>query len=334
MTDVSVGDYPGKSTISFLTILDMDPNDPTCIYSVLLFISKQAEHLNIETPVITFDQPLWLKALVNAKLMQIVLILGGFHLMMSFLGSIGSGLKDALQTIYGRNTVEHMISGKAVSRALRGHFLTESALTTKLLRDFLLHDDVQTEVTKENNAEKCEILEVEVTEKDELVNSEIYPEFVKDTNEWMKCLESELTKLDVEELKVVVTSAMHDTNTVDFMSNSKEIKVLAEHKQYLKDKLSAISRTAKLWIQHLDYIQVLKLFIRAERTGNWSLHIVALSKMINVFAATGHINYAKCARVHLQNMLEARTKFPWVYSNFSEHGYHTVRRSDKYWAGL
>ena len=121
MTDVSVGDYPGKSTISFLPILDMDSNDPTCIYSVLLFISKQAEYLNIETPVITFDQPLWLKA--YAKLMQIVLILGGFHLM-RFLGSIGSlmkgsGLKVALQTTYGRNTVQHMVFGKAVSRAQR-----------------------------------------------------------------------------------------------------------------------------------------------------------------------------------------------------------------------
>ena len=56
--------------------------------------------------------------------------------------------------------------------------------------------------------------------------------------------------------------------------------------------------------------------------------------MINVFAATGHINYAKCTRIHLQNMLELRTNFPWVYSKFSEHGYHTVRRSDTYWAGL
>ena len=64
-------------------------------------------------------------------------------------------------------------------RGHRGHFLTESALTTKLLRDFLIHD-VQTEVTKENNAEECEILEVEVTENDELGNNEIYPEFVKD----------------------------------------------------------------------------------------------------------------------------------------------------------
>ena len=34
------------------------------------------------------------------------------------------------------------------------------------------------------------------------------------------------------------------------------------------------------------------------------------------------------------NMLELHTNFPWMYSNFAEHGYHTVRRSDKYWTGL
>ena len=140
----------------------------------------------------------------------------------------------------------------------------------------------------------------------------------------MKCLESESTKLDVKELKVLVASAMNDTNTaVDYLLNSKEIKVLTKNIQYLKDKLSATSRTAKLWIQHLDYVQVLKLFMRAERTGNWSLHFVALSKMINVFAATGHINYAKCARVHLQNIC---TNIPWAYSNFAEHGYHTEKK--------
>ena len=31
----------------------------------------------------------------------------------------GSGLKEALQVIYGENAVEHMLTGKAISRALR-----------------------------------------------------------------------------------------------------------------------------------------------------------------------------------------------------------------------
>ena len=134
-------------------------------------------------------------------------------------------------------------------------------------------------MAKDDNAEECEILEV--AEKDEQEDDEIYPEFVKDMNKWMKCLESKFTKLDVEELKVLVASAMNDTNTaVDYLSNSKEMKVLTKNIQYLKDKLSATSRTAKLWIQHLDYIHVLKLFICAKRTGNWSLHLFALSEMI------------------------------------------------------
>ena len=58
--------------------------------------------------MVTFDQPLWLKAteIANAKSMNIVLILGGFHLMKSFMGSIGSlmkgsGLSEALATCYG-----------------------------------------------------------------------------------------------------------------------------------------------------------------------------------------------------------------------------------------
>ncbi len=50
-----------------------------------------------------------------------------------FMGSIGAmmkgpGLEEALETSYGPNAVTHMISGKAVSRALCGHFLVEAAL--------------------------------------------------------------------------------------------------------------------------------------------------------------------------------------------------------------
>ena len=58
--------------------------------------------------------------------------------MMSFMGSLGtmmkgSGFEEALGCVYGPNAVTHMMSGKVVSRALRGHFLLESALTNKLL---------------------------------------------------------------------------------------------------------------------------------------------------------------------------------------------------------
>ena len=40
--------------------------------------------------------------------------------------------------------------------------------------------------------------------------------------------------------------------------------------------------------------------------------------MLNLFAATGHINYAKCCRLYLQQMHELPTEQPWVYQCFSE----------------
>ena len=69
---------------------------------------------------------------------------------MSFLGSIGSmmkgsGLEEAQVTVYGHNAVTHMITGKAVSRALHGHFLIEAALMNKLMLRVLpcIHVDDQ-----------------------------------------------------------------------------------------------------------------------------------------------------------------------------------------------
>ena len=81
MYDVSVGEHDGKEDFTMLPIIDLDPNDYLCIYSTLVFILNQAKKLNIRTPCLTFDLPLWLKSMdiVNAKSFDVVIILGGFH---------------------------------------------------------------------------------------------------------------------------------------------------------------------------------------------------------------------------------------------------------------
>ena len=59
---------------------------------------------------------------------------------MSFLGSIGylmsgSGLQEVFEVVYAGNTVSHMLTGKAISRAVRGHMLVDAALNTILIAD-------------------------------------------------------------------------------------------------------------------------------------------------------------------------------------------------------
>jgi len=297
MQTVTTGASSGCADIRVLPIIDLNPNDLSCIYSTLTFILAQAKLLNIATPCITFDQPLWLKAveIISSDRLNVVCRLGPFHIMMSFLGSIGtvmggSGLVEALECCYGPNCVGQMISGKAVSRAVRGHFLVESALTVILLRHIM---------------------------------------GISPNDSWTDgCLSGP----DVEELKNVYNNVIGNRDCRQIKESelcTKVQQMLCNLKAYLCEH----SRTAGLWCQYLEYVSILKSFIRAERTADWSLHLMTFSKMLNLFAATGHNSYAKSGRLYLQMMLQLPEKHPLVHEQLS-NGFHAVRRSDRYWAGL
>ena len=113
------GQPSGKSDVVFLPMIDLSASDDTCIYSTLFFIANQGNKYGFN-PIFTFDQPLWWKAMViiaeaslNCPTKQIVLKLGGFHALMSFLESIGHllsgfGLNDVLEVVYAGNTIPHI----------------------------------------------------------------------------------------------------------------------------------------------------------------------------------------------------------------------------------
>jgi hypothetical protein len=65
MQNVSSGEHPSVANIQMLPIIDLNPSNESCIYSTLLFVQQQAQQLNIVTPCITFDQPLWIKQLIS-----------------------------------------------------------------------------------------------------------------------------------------------------------------------------------------------------------------------------------------------------------------------------
>ena len=81
--------------------------------------------------------------------------LGGFHQLMSFLGSIGSlmegsRLRRPLETVYVPLTVGNMMTGKAYTRAVRGHMMSASAVLSLLLEEFWdsLTTDEQAQLVK------------------------------------------------------------------------------------------------------------------------------------------------------------------------------------------
>ncbi|GFS90818.1 uncharacterized protein TNCV_1004011 [Trichonephila clavipes] len=123
----------------------------------------------MRTCILTFDQPLYMKAqdIASAVCLSdevlVVVRLGSFHTVMSYMRSIGyimagSGIKEVLSTIYAENTIDHIISGRAYARAVRAHTLLQQA-SSKLIFDNLMEHNTDF-VNLLNDEEKSMIFEM------------------------------------------------------------------------------------------------------------------------------------------------------------------------------
>ncbi|CAG9782212.1 unnamed protein product [Diatraea saccharalis] len=118
------------SQVIFLPFIDHPASNLDTIYTTLHCAINIAKSHQQKACIITFDQPLYSKARemvaasdTNSDLSKTVVKLGGFHMLMSFLGCIGyvmdgSGLKEALSTIYATNSVDKMLNGHAYARSM------------------------------------------------------------------------------------------------------------------------------------------------------------------------------------------------------------------------
>lgn len=57
--------------------------------------------------------------------------------------------------------------------------------------------------------------------------------------------------------------------------------------------------------------------------------------MLPIFHASGHIFHAKCTHLYLQDVDNLKTCLGEEgFKQFTELGYFTIRRSDRYWSGI
>ncbi|CAG9769731.1 unnamed protein product [Ceutorhynchus assimilis] len=153
-----------------LPFINLDPGNLNTIYTALSFAAEKSKRYE-KSCIVTFDQPLFQKAVDIVEgsnksdiVSSVIVRLGGFHTLMSFMGSVGkimagSGIEELLTTVYAKITVPHMMSGHAYSRALRGHFLIHEALILIMLDDpeILSEEDIQNihKWLQDHNPFKC-----------------------------------------------------------------------------------------------------------------------------------------------------------------------------------
>jgi len=92
--------------------------------------------------IVTFDLPIWLKAtdIIKQANIPVTARLGGFHLLKSYLGSMGnimqdSGLLKVIQLIYpGSTTANHIMDGGCFDKAIRAHLLIDAAIYQHIMK--------------------------------------------------------------------------------------------------------------------------------------------------------------------------------------------------------
>ena len=223
-------------------MIDLDPSDPSCNYTTMKFVSSQARRFDA-THILTFDQPLYWKSLTiiqsqpdGSDLKGMVLRLRGFHMQISFLGSIGhliagSGLQELLEVVFTGNAVRHMLTGKAISRAVRGHMLVDAALNTILVAK-AYHIPLPTKETGEPKRDTAS----SDPENDDVETDQQKQGTVDVTS-------------DITEAKDIYDKAMLSTLSVENVCSA---GVLVRIKGTLDDlKQTMARRTAMLWLQYL-----------------------------------------------------------------------------------
>jgi len=69
------------------------------------------------------------------------------------------------------------------------------------------------------------------------------------------------------------------------------------------EERSQQSKTVKLWVDVvIKPMFITMAYIRAEREGDWLLHLAAFRQMIPYFFAAGHFNYARYGSYYLRSM--------------------------------
>ncbi|KAK3698426.1 hypothetical protein QZH41_001193 [Actinostola sp. cb2023] len=285
-------------SIGYCPMIEGPSTDFSTVYTVLKHAQKISASVGQAEAVITFDLAIYTKAMqiqmrFPDEFSNTVIRLGGFHVALNFLSLLGkkfmnSGLDDLLieSGVYAAGTTSALMKGKSYNRGVRAHKLSMEVLYRLMWSAF---------------AQWCGNLERE----DEQVDHE--------------SLNSKL-----EACRQAIESKVGMVQSVKELE--RDMMKIASLFEKFKAEAVSQSMTFSFWEQYISMVKLLLQFIKAERTGNWSLHLSSTAAMIPHFFAMDRPNYARWLPVYISDMKQLQVKHPRVHQEFAT-GNHAVSRS-------
>ena len=213
---------------------------------------------------------------IGRYLNNIIITMGGFHLIMMLLGVIGTRFGDAglrelaiESDVIAEGSIERVLNGKNYNRSLCLHKIFYETLMILFLNSF------------ENS----------LSDNAELLARQ---------------------KTLIEELKLAISPVGY-TNLLqhdDFKTWHEAFQVFMTN---LREKGSAL---VKFWLSYLEICELVLNLIYATRTGNWTMYLSCIEEVIPWCFAYECQNYARYLIPFLNDMLRLPSSMPEAYNAF------------------
>ncbi len=143
---------------------------------------------------------------------------------------------------------------------------------------------------------------------------------------WLKDANNEPAQHEV--IRALIVDLQTDIVEKSELSNSLEtlssvMTPLIEQFREFETEGHAASQLFSFWDIYLEMVNMLLHFIRAERSGNWLLHLTATAGMTPYFYAMDRMNYSRWLPIYLADMNQLPERHPEVYDKFV-NGNHAV----------
>lgn len=273
------------TTVGYLPIIPAPAHQLDTVMTFLLRSKAIAAKLGQTTTVITLDQALYHKAkelvwLHPEKLSDVMVRLGSFHTATNFLGVLGSHFaQSGLADIW----IEAGVYSECVAqKIMQGKSWNRAVRAHKLTMEAMWRVLFRTfRIWHDHN------------QKRSIEDATKYATQIAST---FKAKDYENTSATVQECVDHVDDLVNDIN------------------QFYEENAS--NATLMFWKQYIDLVETLLLFVRADRKGDWTLHLSTFKSMLPLMIMYDHTNYARWGVIYLLDMLQLEHTAPSVYQEF------------------
>ncbi len=286
-----------ESITGYMPMIPSPATEYDTIWTAISRCRRIAEYLGQEHTVITVDEGIYCKARELAwcnsdQCQGLILRLGGFHIMLNFLKVIGKHFEDS------------GLSDVLVESGVYGESVVGTIMNGKLW----------------NRTVRCHKLTYEALWR------VLWPLFVQ----WMH----DSNRTFPESGNEIADTVLNEYAAGDCVRLMEAVSAQIAFVQELETDLNVFQEekcafpTFQYWLQYLELVSTLLNFIRAEREGNWELHISSFRRMIPWFAVYDHVNYTRWGLVYLADMTILPITAPTVWEEF-KNGNFVVKNTQK-----